>query len=141
MRTFVASVGLGLSLAVGGLAVWAGPAGASEPPPVIVHNPRPLVRLAPGESTTFRASAQDASLVEWGVKPAGSSTFTLYPGVDTTTKAGVLKSSFTFGPFTASEDGWEIGAVFINDPTGVPSGIQESDTTLGVVVLKKTPTG
>ena len=143
MRTcgFVASATVGVSLAVGCLLVGAAPASASEPPPVILHNPRPLVRLSPGQSYTFKASAQDASLVKWVFRPPGSTTLTLYNGVDTTTKRGVLKSSFTVGPFTASENGWQVGAVFINDPTGVPSGIQESDTTPGVVVLKTTPKG
>jgi hypothetical protein len=143
MRTcgFVTSATVGLSLAVGCLLVGAAPASASEPPPVILHNPRPLVRLSPGQSYTFKASAQDASLVKWVFRPPGSTTLTLYNGVDTTTKRGVLKSSFTVGPFTASENGWQVGAVFINDPTGVPSGIQESDTTPGVVVLKTTPKG
>jgi hypothetical protein len=141
MRSFrsFAPAALGLILVLGCLSVSAGPAGASEPPPVILRNPRPSVHLTPGQSFTFRASASDASLVEWVVRPSGSSAFTLSGGVDTTTKKGVLKSSFTFGPFTASEDGWEVGAVFINDPTGVPSGIQESDTTPGMVMLKRAP--
>ncbi len=74
--------------------------------------------------------------MKWVVKSPDGSSFTLYDGVNTTTKKGVLKSSFTFGPFSASESGWEVGAAFINDPTGVPSGIQESDTTPAVVILK-----
>jgi hypothetical protein len=133
---FVAAAVLGPGLTLGCLAVGAAPAGASEPPPVIVHNPRPLVRLSVGQSYTFTASAKDASLVKWVFRPPGSGTLTLYSGVDTTTKRGVLKSSFTVGPFTASENGWQVGAVFINDPTGVPSGLQDTSTNTGVVVLK-----
>jgi hypothetical protein len=100
-----------------------------------------LVHLSPGESDTFTASARGASLVKWVFRPPGSTTLTLENGVDATTKRGVLTSRFTIGPFTASEDGWQVGAVFINDPTGVPSGLQDSATHLGVVVLKQSPTG
>ena len=127
---------LGLGLAVGSLLVGVDVAGAANgPPPVIVHNP-PSKRLAVGASFTFRASATGASTVVWVVRSPDGSSFHTYSGTNTTTKRGVLKSSFTFGPFQASESGWEVGAAFINDPTGVPSGIQESDTVPAIVTLK-----
>jgi hypothetical protein len=136
---FAAVPVLMLSLVTTTLATWAVSAGATEPPPVILRNPRPVVHLTPGESFTFRASAQDAETVLWVVKSPGGQTS--YSGDNTTTKKGVLQSSFTFGPFTASENGWEVGAGFVNDPTGVPSGIQVSATSFGVVMLKRTPKG
>ena len=143
MRVFkVAAVPmLMLCLVTASLASWAVSAGASEPPPVIVRNPRPLVHLAPGESFTFRASAKDAETVLWVVKSPGGSGQTTYSGDNTMTKNGVLKSSFTFGPFNATENSWEVGAGFVNDPTGVPSGIQVSSTSFGVVMTKRTPKG
>ncbi len=129
---------LGLALVGGSLLEGAVVAGAAEPPPVIVHSPHSK-RLAVGESFTFKASARGASVVVWVVRsPDGTSSHT-YSGTNTTTKQGVLKSSFTFGPFLASENGWEVGAAFVNDPTGVPSGIQESDTTPAFVTLKGNP--
>ncbi len=130
-----------LSLTVVTLLGWAGAAGASEPPPVILRNPRAVVHLAPGGSFTFKASAQDAETVLWVVESPDGSSRTLYSGDESLTKQGVLKSTFTFGPFSASENGWEVGAAFVNDPTGVPTGIQESNTSLGIVSLKKTPRG
>jgi hypothetical protein len=123
------------------LGTWVVAAGASEPPPVILHSPRIMVHLAPGQSFTFRASAKDASTAMWLVKSPDGSSSTLYSGTNTLTKQGVLKSSFTFGPFNASQNGWEVVAGFVNDPTGVPSGIQESSSRPGVVMLKRAPKG
>jgi hypothetical protein len=128
-----------LSLVTATLAIWAGSAAASGAPPVVLRNPRPVVHLATGESFTFRASAQDAATVVWFVKSPSGSSQTTYSGDNTMTKRGVLKSSFTFGPFNASENGWEVSAAFVNDPTGVPSGIQVSGTSFGVVMMKRTP--
>lgn len=114
-------------------------AGAStEPPPVILHNPRSR-SLHVGASATFRASAEDAATVLWVVGPPDHSTFTVYSGVDRTSRRGVLRSTFTFGPFEASENGWLVSAAFINDPTGVPSGVQESDTVPAVMTLRPGP--
>jgi hypothetical protein len=138
---FVAAPIVVVSLVMGSLVAWAASAGASEPPPVVLRNPRAVVHLAPGASFTFRASAEDAETVLWVVKSPDGSSRTFYSGDNTMTKQGVLKSAFTFGPFNAAENGWEVGAAFVNDPTGVPTGIQESDTGLGLVVLKKTPKG
>jgi hypothetical protein len=136
---FVAVSALGLGLVGGSLVGWVATAGAStEPPPVIVRSPHSK-HLSPGESFTFKASAQDAATVLWVVKSPDGSSYNTYSGDNTTTKRGVLKSSFTFGPFNASENGWEVGAAFVNDPTGVPSGIQLSETNPAFVTLKRTP--
>lgn len=143
MRVFrLAAVPLVIvSLTATTLATWSASGGAAEPPPIIMSNPRPLVHVAPGGSFTFRASAKDAATVLWVVKAPDGSSVGTYSGDSTMTKKGVLKSSFTFGPFNASENGLEVGAGFANDPTGVPSGIQVSGTSFGVVVLTKAPKG
>jgi hypothetical protein len=140
MRTvkFVAAPIVAASLVMVSLVAWAASAGASEPPPVVLRNPRATVHLAPGASFTFRASAEDAETV---VESPDGSSRTFYSGDNTMTKRGVLKSSFTFGPFNAAENGWNVGAAFVNDPTGVPTGIQESNTSVSLVVLKKSPKG
>jgi hypothetical protein len=139
--TMAAVCASGLGLMGGTLLGGAAVAGAStEPPPVIVRSPH-SEHLALGGYFTFKAAARDASTVLWVVKSPDGSSFKTYSGVNTTSRSGVLKSSFTFGPFTASEEGWEVGAAFINDPTGVPSGIQESDTTPAVVTQKRTARG
>jgi hypothetical protein len=130
-----------LSLVTVTLVAGAGSAGASDAPPTVVRNPKPVVHLAPGGSFTFKASAVDAATVVWVVRSPDGSSFTTYSGDNTTTRRGVLKSSFTFGPFSASESGSEVAATFVNDPTGVPSGIQETPTGYGVVTLKRTPKG
>lgn len=130
-----------LSLATVTVVTWAGSAGASGSPPVVVRNPRPEVHLALGQSFTFKASALDAATVVWIVKAPDGSSYTTYSGDNTMTTRGLLKSSFTFGPFSASENGSEVTAAFVNDPTGVPSGIQETGSGLGVVMLKRTRTG
>ena len=49
-------------------------------------------------------------------------------------KRGVLKSSFTFGPSNTSENGSEVAATFVNDPTGVPSRIPETGTSLALLI-------
>ncbi len=126
-----------LGVGVGILASGAAPAGASEPPPVVIRNPRPLTHLVSGQTFTFKASAEDAVLAIWQVSSDGGSSWGApVSGVDSTTKRGVLKTSYVFGPFTANESGWEVRAGFVNDPTGVPSGIQTSVTTSGVITLK-----
>ena len=129
---------LGLVLVTGSLLEGAVVAGATEPPPVIVHSPHSK-HLAVGESFTFKASARGASIVLWVVRSPDGLSFHTYSGTNTTAKRGVLRSSFTFGPFLASENGWEVGAAFVNDPTGVPSGIQESDTSPAFITLKGNP--
>jgi hypothetical protein len=129
-----------LSLVMATLVTWAGSAGASEAPPVVVRNPRPVVHVALGGSFTLKASATDAATVVWIVRSPDGST-SGYSGDNTMTKGGVLKSSFTFGPVNASESGSEIVAGFVNDPAGVPSGIQETGTNGSVIMLKKTPKG
>jgi hypothetical protein len=130
-----------LSMVMATLVTWAGSAGASEPPPVVVRNPRPAVHIALGGSFTFKASATDAATVVWVVRSPDGSSFSTFSGDNTLTKKGVLKSSFTFGPVNASENGSEVAATFVNDPTGVPSGIQETPSSFGVVTLKKAPKG
>jgi len=108
---------------------------ATEPPPLIVKNPLSR-QVAVGGYATFTAAARYAVSVRWRVKSPTSSNFTLYAGINTTTKSGKLKSRFTFGPFVASENGWEVVAIFVNDPTGVPSGIQLSGTKVAIMTLK-----
>ncbi len=139
MRAFrIALVSMaGLSLAGGSLLVGVTAAGgATEPPPIIVHSP-PSKSLAAGSSFTFRASARDAELALWYVSTDGGASWSPATGpTSTTTTKGVLKTSYVFGPFEASESGWELRAVFVNDPTGVPSGIQSTATAPAVITLK-----
>jgi len=110
-------------------------AAATEPPPIILHSPHDHL-VSVGNSVTFWASASHAVVVTWRVKAPGGNHSTLYSGIDHTSKGGVLKSRFTFGPFVATESGWEVIAIFVNDPTGVPSGIQVSATTVAHMILK-----
>jgi hypothetical protein len=125
---------------MGSLLVAAPGAGAaSEPPPIILQSPHSK-HLAVGESGTFKASAEDATQsVFWQVSSDGGSTWQSAEGTSASkiTKKGVCKASLVFGPFSASENGWELRAVFVNDPTGVPSGIQESATSPAVITSKK----
>jgi hypothetical protein len=128
---------LASAIGVGSLAFVAPPAGASEPPPVVVRNPRPLIHLAPGQTFTFKASAEDAVLAIWQVSSDGGSSWGFVSGGTTSTsKKGILNTSYVFGPFAANESGWEVRAGFVNDPTGVPSGIQTSVTTSGEIAHK-----
>jgi hypothetical protein len=138
---WISCVGLCLSGVGGCLAVTPHAAGAaSEPPPVVLHSPHSR-HLAAGESATFRASAEFASTVVWVLLSPSGSIMATDAGANTMTKRGVLRSSFTFGPFVASEDGWQVRAEFVNDPTGVPSGIQVTGTTPAIIHLKKRPVG
>jgi hypothetical protein len=111
-------------------------AGASAPQPVILRNPRSVVHLVPGASFTFVASADAASTVFWVVNSPDGLTHTLNDGTIAYTRTRALKSTFTFGPFSASESGWEIQAVFVNNATNIP---QVANSSLGVVLLKRTP--
>jgi hypothetical protein len=135
--------GLGLSLFAGSLLAVVPSAGAAGgPPPTVIRSPNNK-HLAVGESATFKASAQDATTYLWQESSDGGSNWSSASGTGTAvrTKSGVLKISLVFGPFSASENGWELRAVFVNDPTGVPSGVQASATTPAVITAKKTPKG
>jgi hypothetical protein len=105
-----------LSLVTATVVTWTSSACASGAPPVVVRNPRPVVHAALGGSFTFKASATDAATVVWVVRSPDGSSFSTYGGDNTLTKRGLLKSSFTFGPVTASENGSEVAASFVNDP-------------------------
>ena len=137
MKLLRPAIGLLLSVGLvgGGLVADVVPAtAATEPPPLIVKNPHSQ-QVAVGDTATFTAAATFATFVMWGVKSPASSNFTWYRGTDTTTKNGKLKSRFTFGPFMASQNGWEVGAVFVNS-TGVPRGFQNTGTKLAIMTLK-----
>jgi hypothetical protein len=129
-----ATVSFGASVVVG--AESAG-AQSSEPPPVVLRGPHSS-SLRVGRSHTFEAVAQYASDALWQVSPDNGSTWSTYTGTDKTLKDGDLKSKYKFGPFTASENGWEVRAVFVNDPCGTPSCIQDTATSWAVITEKAT---
>ena len=142
MRTLrlVAVPALGLGLLAGSLLMGAATAGASEPPPVIVHSPNGK-HLTVGESFTFKASARYASVALWEVSSDGGSSWdsTVSNGVDTLSTKGILRTTYTFGPFTASESGWELRALFANDEgsgTGTIGMLQFTGTEGAVVTIK-----
>ena len=95
-------------------------AGAStEPPPQIVRPPHGA-RLIVGRSHTFASVVAYSVTALWEVSPNGGSTWSTSEGDNRTLKDGDLKSSYTFGLFTAPENGWEVRVGFVNDPCGAP---------------------
>lgn len=112
-------------LSVTTMVIGVGGAGAStEPPPIIVRSPQSTA-LRVGRSHTFTAVAEDASTALWQVSTDGGSSWSIYGSADNSTlRNGDLKSRLRFGPFAASENGWELRVGFVNDPCGVPSCIQ-----------------
>lgn len=129
VRWIFGTVGLvtclaGLSLTMATVVDVRSAGAATEPPPVIIRAPH-SAQLRVGHFHTFTAVAQDAGSALWLVSTDGGSTWSTYgTGDNSTRRNGDLKSSLSFGPFAASENGWELGVAFVNDPCGVPSCIQ-----------------
>jgi hypothetical protein len=132
----LAGVVVGL-LAIAGLSLGLAPvvAGASSgPPPLVTRSPQSR-SVAVGHSVTFLAAAKYASTAVWQESTDGGSMWTLVGGVNTFTKKS-LRTAYTIQTVTAAESGWEFRAVFVNDPSGVPSGIQTSGTAAAVLTVK-----
>jgi hypothetical protein len=131
----VGTIGLlGASVVMG---TEAAGAQSSEPPPVVVRGPHSAL-LRVGGSHTFAAVAEYASDGLWQVSADNGSTWSTYSGTNKILKDGNLKSKYRFGPFTASDSGWELRAVFVNDPCGTPSCIQETATSWAAITEKGT---
>jgi hypothetical protein len=114
----------------------AGASASTEPPPIVVRNPH-NAKLVVGQSHTFTAIAEYASTAVWEVSTDGGSTWSTYGTPhNSTLRDGDLKSRLPFGPFSASESGWELRAGFVNDPCGLPSCIQVNGSTPATVTLR-----
>lgn len=113
-----------------GLIAGTGSAAATShlwPPPRIVTQPLSQ-QVADGRTATFVASATDSAIEVWQLsEDKGSNWMTLGSGT-LSRHHSVMTSTLTTGKFNRSENGWEYRDVFVNDPTGVPSGIQTSGT-------------
>ncbi len=93
-----------------------------------------------GQTVTFTAAASGAVLDEWALSVDGGNNWLLLgKGTTESTNNGVLTSSYTTGPFSPLGATWEIRDGFVNDPTGVPSGIQVTATQAVGVTLVGAP--
>ncbi len=124
----IASSTLGLSMGTGS----AGAASPLWPPPKIVTQPISQ-QVAYGKTATLTASATDSAVEVWQLSKDGGSTWAIVGSGTYSTHHSVMTSSFTTGQFDRSENGWEYRDVFVNDPTGVPSGIQTSGSNPAVI--------
>ena len=108
------------------------------PPPVVTLQPQSQ-QIAFGASTTFTAAASGAVTEVWGLSIDHGKTWLPLSGGTDSMSGGILTSTYSSGAFTRLENGWEIRDAFINDPTGVPSGIQSTATDAAVVTAIGSP--
>jgi hypothetical protein len=133
------SVGAASVVLATGIALSSGVMGAgattSEPPPTVTLSPHSKdVRV--GHLVTFKAAAKDAVFALWQISTDGGQTWTSYSGSTESSRNSKLRTTYSLGPATVSENGWEIRVAFVNDPTGVPSGIQTSGSAVATLTVK-----